>query len=440
MPFTTPLYSQIFKQPEASAHTNSSPLFYGPDGQGILRDLQALISYINALPGGGVAGVTGNIVDNTDPANPIVTQVQPDWDAVSGLGEILNKPSLPASTIIFADEATAQAAIGTFVTPENGGGLYVIKDIGQAQALQNVDYQGYAISADELSPACSAMFQNIVMLAESIDPLPMDIEYDLATGKVKYAKYVVNNVIVHDVIQGGVANWCFTPTYNLQHDLLLNDAILLASDITSAVTNSTFGPFSVIAIDNGSTVSNATVGAEAEFTIGASTACIFSGDVGESATLIMYDTHNFTSCTLGPGKTIDLTTIPAGYTQTGKSYTDNGSTFVWGTVVDLAGATIIDTTLINGTMNLSFCGKFIFENSSGTPAVIERITASQDHSLIFNFSFNTGNIGFVSGANNINLSGGISITMQTQRDRAGFSFRDGADEWIQNGDTFILTP
>ncbi len=47
--------------------------------------------------GGGVQSVTGNIVDNTDPINPVVTQVQPDWNAVSGLAEILNKPSIPAA-------------------------------------------------------------------------------------------------------------------------------------------------------------------------------------------------------------------------------------------------------------------------------------------------------------------------------------------------------
>jgi hypothetical protein len=41
-----------------------------------------------------VESVTGNVVDNTDPANPIVTQVQPDWNASSGLGQILNKPDL----------------------------------------------------------------------------------------------------------------------------------------------------------------------------------------------------------------------------------------------------------------------------------------------------------------------------------------------------------
>ncbi len=42
-----------------------------------------------------VQSVTGNIVDNTDPSNPVVTQVQPDWSATSWLSQILNKSVKP---------------------------------------------------------------------------------------------------------------------------------------------------------------------------------------------------------------------------------------------------------------------------------------------------------------------------------------------------------
>ena len=51
-----------------------------------------------SLPAAGVAGVTGNIVGGT-PANPVVNQVQPDWNAASGLGVILNKPTIPAGQV-----------------------------------------------------------------------------------------------------------------------------------------------------------------------------------------------------------------------------------------------------------------------------------------------------------------------------------------------------
>jgi hypothetical protein len=45
----------------------------------------------------GVEGVTGNIVDNTDPQNPVVTQVQANWNEVDNTDPsfIQNKPSIP---------------------------------------------------------------------------------------------------------------------------------------------------------------------------------------------------------------------------------------------------------------------------------------------------------------------------------------------------------
>lgn len=63
--------------------------------------------------GGAVETVTGNIVDNTDPLNPVVTQVQPDWDAVSGLGEILNKPTIPVDQDLQSVLTVGSSAIFT---------------------------------------------------------------------------------------------------------------------------------------------------------------------------------------------------------------------------------------------------------------------------------------------------------------------------------------
>lgn len=62
------------------------------------EEIQAVIEYLKAWVAqqpsvAGVQSVSGNIVDNSDAANPVVTQVQPDWNASSGLGEILNKPT-----------------------------------------------------------------------------------------------------------------------------------------------------------------------------------------------------------------------------------------------------------------------------------------------------------------------------------------------------------
>lgn len=52
---------------------------------------------VASIPPSGVQSVTGNIVDNTDPANPVVDQVNSDWNAVSGVEEILNKPTISGS-------------------------------------------------------------------------------------------------------------------------------------------------------------------------------------------------------------------------------------------------------------------------------------------------------------------------------------------------------
>ncbi len=45
--------------------------------------------------GGDIESVTGNIVSNTDPANPVVTQENADWNSVAGVSKILNKPTIP---------------------------------------------------------------------------------------------------------------------------------------------------------------------------------------------------------------------------------------------------------------------------------------------------------------------------------------------------------
>lgn len=55
--------------------------------------LGAPVGTSSTPPASGVQSVSGNIVNNIDPTNPVVTQVQPDWNATSGLGEILNKPT-----------------------------------------------------------------------------------------------------------------------------------------------------------------------------------------------------------------------------------------------------------------------------------------------------------------------------------------------------------
>ncbi len=61
------------------------------------NDIRDALGYLDSKPSGGgaVDSVTGNIVSGTA-TDPVITQVQPDWNAVSGLGQILNKPTLSA--------------------------------------------------------------------------------------------------------------------------------------------------------------------------------------------------------------------------------------------------------------------------------------------------------------------------------------------------------
>jgi len=65
----------------------------------IIPDGEAL--QYNKEIGGAIDGITGNIVDNSDPANPIVDQVQVDWaqDDNEEVDFIKNKPSIPAAQI-----------------------------------------------------------------------------------------------------------------------------------------------------------------------------------------------------------------------------------------------------------------------------------------------------------------------------------------------------
>jgi hypothetical protein len=61
---------------------------------------------------GKVDSVTGNIVGGTA-TNPTVNQVQADWNATSGLGQILNKPTIPdvPSTIVESVQAGDDIAV-----------------------------------------------------------------------------------------------------------------------------------------------------------------------------------------------------------------------------------------------------------------------------------------------------------------------------------------
>ena len=81
--------------------------------------------------GGGVATVIGNIVDNTDPANPVVTQVQSDWSQTDNTqpSYIANKPSFPTNGIAYIDIDFITAFLQQNVTNDWVDGWYRVTGI-----------------------------------------------------------------------------------------------------------------------------------------------------------------------------------------------------------------------------------------------------------------------------------------------------------------------
>lgn len=99
--------------------------------------------------GGGVEGVTGNIVDNTDPLNPVVTQVQADWtqadntqpnfiqnkpDILNVVGEIYSETLSSASSSLYTT-----AGLSTTWAFTSGG----LTQIGGSDATNYAEYNGY---------------------------------------------------------------------------------------------------------------------------------------------------------------------------------------------------------------------------------------------------------------------------------------------------------
>jgi|GEM_PF-5428959 len=112
--------------------------------------------------GGGIDSVTGNIVNNTDPANPVVTQAQPDWNAVSGLGEILNKPSTnlsfsfgdasPVNVIIAQVGQLIESVKILILTPFDGVGASLeVGDVGQSDRL---------LLQNQVNPSVAATYES----------------------------------------------------------------------------------------------------------------------------------------------------------------------------------------------------------------------------------------------------------------------------------------
>jgi hypothetical protein len=77
------------------------PTTAGSLGEVLATDGSGNLSWITvSSSGGGLESVTGDIVDNSDPLNPVVNQIQSDWNAADAFSPefILNKPTIPSDT------------------------------------------------------------------------------------------------------------------------------------------------------------------------------------------------------------------------------------------------------------------------------------------------------------------------------------------------------
>jgi hypothetical protein len=86
----------------AGAMTTTPPAIVRPVMVIVEPAARAILMLSLVNPGtGGIEGVTGNIVDNTDPANPVVDQVQADWTQGDNTQPdfIKNKPTIPTGTV-----------------------------------------------------------------------------------------------------------------------------------------------------------------------------------------------------------------------------------------------------------------------------------------------------------------------------------------------------
>jgi len=116
----------------------------------------------NKETGGAIDSITGNIVNNTDPVNPVVTQVQSDWNATSGLGVILNKPSTnlsfsfgdssPVNVIVAASGQLIESVKILILTTFNGvGAALEVGDAGQSDRL---------LSQNQVNPSVAATYES----------------------------------------------------------------------------------------------------------------------------------------------------------------------------------------------------------------------------------------------------------------------------------------
>lgn len=187
-----------------------------------------------------VDSVAGNIVDNTDPLNPVVDQVQADWNATEGLAEILNKPTIPdvpstiVESVVAGDDIEVDATdpanpiVGvvpnTFLRLEGTEAgfpitraLQMIEGISLYSGDLATNYQGFSQDAGE-----AALFAVIGSIANTFKVTENRFEVisnnvlfaGIVDGATSEANYVLNSLIRLQTLKSRLWNGSSNPTVN----------------------------------------------------------------------------------------------------------------------------------------------------------------------------------------------------------------------------------
>ena len=188
-----------------------------------LTNIQQLISaFIPTFSGGGGGGgggsytFAGNIV-NQSGNNIIINQVQPDWNALSGLGSIANKPNIPIlDSTQFVKLRDSNKYNNGFITPSfffanRGGGTKWSNFILGGYLVQKLNDSTYTINRDNttiqdsirINATIARFVGDSVKRDTSIANRVIDMSVDTNTNRLTIFKTNSNNKVLQLKINGG---------------------------------------------------------------------------------------------------------------------------------------------------------------------------------------------------------------------------------------------
>lgn len=323
--------------------------------------------------------------------------------------------------------AQMQALLGAYVP----GQRYIVTDPGSGQFDAGGIVMVTAIASNFLEMRCIGRLKNAAMGAL----MTFECEYDVQSDHFSKVREPISQQEITELTNGGLAAWPFDQATIAM--VKAEDPSVIGIDTASTIFYCNFGPVTTLNLQNGSTIERVNTGSFASIAMGSTSACSLSGSTLEAdAILTMVDDHHFTDILLGAGKTINLTTVATGYTQTKVSYTDAGSTFVCDVAIDLNALTTLDITTVVGAEDYSFCGIFTNLISTGANVAIDLLTTNlNDHAYTFYWNDPAQTITWVHATNNLYLNGSANIVLNTQGDYQKLSYNSILTGW-NSGETF----